>query len=258
MKNKTSVLFSFLGTIMFLFILIPILKLFFSAHRGEIQEAVKETEVISAISLSLLAAFYTTLIGFILGVPLAYQLARTPFRGKSLVEGVINLPLVIPHTAAGIALLGVFGRHELGGKFFQIFNLRFVTELPGIVIAMLFVSVPFLINAARDGFASVDPKLEKVARSLGANPWQVFWRISFPLASRNIFSGAILMWARGISEFGAVVILAYHPLTAPVLLYERFVAYGLKYAQPIALLLISICLVFFVSFQILNQQKKQK
>jgi molybdate/tungstate transport system permease protein len=97
-----------------------------------------------------------------------------------------------------------------------------------------------------------------VARTLGASPWQTFWRVSFPLAWRSILSGMILMWARGLSEFGAVVILAYHPMIAPVLLYERFESFGLTYARPVAAIVIVICLVAFVVLRLIAQKKEER
>jgi molybdate/tungstate transport system permease protein len=118
--------------------------------------------------------------------------------------------------------------------------------MAGIVIAMIFVSIPFLIDSAKEGFKKVDVRMEKVARTLGASPWQAFFRVSFPLAWRSIFAGNVMMWARGISEFGAVIILAYHPMIAPVLVYERFETYGLDYARPIAVLLILVAIIVFV------------
>jgi len=183
---------------------------------------------------------------FVLGVPLAYLLARVDFPGKEVVQGIIDVPIVVPHSAAGIALLMVFGRRTFLGRAFGQVGLRFVSAFPGIVIAMLFVSLAFLVDAAREGFESVDPRLEHVARTLGASPWQAFWRVSFPLAWRSILSGMILMWARGLSEFGAVVILAYHPMVAPVLIYERFESFGLVYSRPVATLMILTCLIAFL------------
>jgi molybdate/tungstate transport system permease protein len=170
------------------------------------------------------------------------------------VEGVIDVPIVIPHSAAGIALLMVFGREFFLGRAFDSIGIRFTGSVAGIVIAMLFVSVPFLIDAAREGFESVDPRLEKVARTLGATHWQTFWKISLPLAWRGILAGAIMMWARGISEFGAVLILTYHPMVAPILIYERFETYGLRYARPAAVLLILICLFIFAALRALSRK----
>jgi molybdate/tungstate transport system permease protein len=111
------------------------------------------------------------------------------------------------------------------------------------------VSVPFLINSARDGFKKVDVRLENAARTLGASPWQVFTRITFPLAWRSILSGNLMMWARGISEFGAVIILAYHPMIAPILVYERLNTFGLSQAVPVAAILVIICALIFVGIR---------
>jgi molybdate/tungstate transport system permease protein len=115
--------------------------------------------------------------------------------------------------------------------------------------------VPFLIDAAREGFESVDPRLEYVSRTLGASAWSTFWKVSLPMAWQSIISGLIMMWARGISEFGAVVILTYHPMIAPVLLYERFQSFGLDYALPVAGLVILISMLIFLILRSLSKTK---
>ena len=231
-NNRMRLTFFLLGLLIFLFIVIPLAKMIFSSASDAqiLWETILDPEVTGAIGLTLYAALIATLVGFFLGVPLAYLLARHNFTGKRLIEGLIDVPIVVPHTAAGIALLFVFGRRFAIGEAFQSLGIEFVDSIAGIVIAMLFVSIPFLIDSAKEGFKKVDVRLEKVARTLGASPWQAFFRISFPLAWRSILAGNIMMWARGISEFGAVIILAYHPMIAPVLVYERFETYGLDYA----------------------------
>jgi len=166
----------------------------------------------------------------------------------------INLPVVVPHTAAGIALLLVFGRQGLVGKFLYPLGVTFTDNLAGIVVAMLFVSVSFLVTASREAFAMVDKELELVAFSDGASPWQAFWYVTLPLAWRGIASGALMMWARGISEFGAVVILAYHPKVAPVLVFERFNGFGLDAALPVAVILVGVALLVFGSLRWLARE----
>jgi len=221
----------------------------FSVPFEGLGEALGDEEVRAAIWLSLRASGYATLVCVVLGVPLAYVLARYDFPGRQLVEGVIDLPVMIPHTAAGIALLTVFGRKFFFGRVLSRWGIDFVGEVAGISLAMAYVSLPYLVNAAKDGFRAVDPRLEKVARTLGAGPWRAFWEVTLPLSFRHILSGMIMMWARGISEFGAVVILAYQPMVASVLIYERFNAYGLRYSQPVAVLLILVCLLVFVALR---------
>jgi len=243
-----SLTFLLLGLIIFLFIIVPLAKMIFASflEADVLLDTFLDPEVTAAIGLTLYTALIATTIGFVLGVPLAYLLARHNFPGKRLVEGLIDVPIVVPHTAAGIALLFVFGRNFAVGKAFDAIGINFVDSMAGIVIAMLFVSIPFLIDSAKEGFKKVDVRLEKVARTLGASPWQTFFRISFPLAWRSIMAGNIMMWARGISEFGAVIILAYHPMIAPVLVYERFETYGLDYARPIAVILIMVTVLVFI------------
>ncbi len=249
--NRMTFTFILLGLVIFLFIVVPLAKMIVASDGGILLDSLLDPQVRGAIWLSLYAALIATAVGFVLGVPLAYLLAHVEFPGKKLVEGLIDVPIVIPHTAAGIALLFVFGRQFWAGKAFQFIGIDFLDSTAGIVVAMLFVSIPFLIDSAKEGFKKVDVRLEKVSRTLGASSWQSFFKVSFPLAWRSIVAGNIMMWARGISEFGAVIILAYHPMIAPTLIFERFETYGLDYARPVAVLLILICLIIFIVFRTL-------
>jgi len=255
--NQMTLTFVLLGLVIFLFIVVPLGKMILASDPMILLDTFLDPEVMGSIWLTLYAALIATAIGCLLGVPLAYLLARANFPGKRLVEGLIDIPIVVPHTAAGIALLFIFGRNFVVGKAFDTIGIQFVDSTAGIVIAMLFVSIPFLIDSAKEGFKKVDVRLEKVARSLGASPWQAFFKISLPLAWRSIVAGNIMMWARGISEFGAVLILAYHPMIAPVLVYERFETYGLDYARPVAVLLIVVCLIVFIGLRMLVYQKEK-
>lgn len=251
--NRLNVIFSLLGSIILLFIVVPVVKIVILSGSSSIIDAIADPAVLDSVSLSIYAALIATFIGFLSGVPLAYLLARHEFPGKRIVEGFIDLPIVIPHSAAGIALLFVFGRNFLLGRLFGLAGISFVDSVAGIVIAMLFVSVPFLIDSAREGFRKVDPRIENVARTLGASPWQTFTRITIPLSWRSIVAGGTMMWARGISEFGAVIILTYHPMTAPIQVYERFETYGLNYSLPVAAILLIVCAVLFFVFQLLSR-----
>ena len=225
-KDWMRISFLLLGGVLILFIVWPLAQTVLSSKPGILWQTLLDREVLSSIAITFYSSLIATGIAFLTGVPLAYLLARSTFPGKRLIEGIIDLPIVVPHSAVGIALL------------------------------MLFVSMSYLVNAVRDGFASVDPRLEKVARTLGASQWRALWRVSFPLAWRSILSGMILMWARGLSEFGAVIILSYHPTVAPVLLYTRFESYGLDYARPLATILILSCLVVFVGLRMLTGRSR--
>ncbi len=229
--------------------------MFLATPARDVGSAVSDPEVLSSIALTFKAAFFATIVSALAGIPLAYLLARKRFPGRSLVLAIIDLPVIIPHSAAGIALFGLIGRNSLLGRFF---DNGLIGTTAGISIAMAFVSIPFLINSARNAFLSVDPRLENVARTLGASPFRVFFTISLPLALRGIVSGMILMWARGISEFGAVVIIAYHPMTTPVMVFQRFNDFGLKYARSVAVLLIVICVALFVALRLFSSRLKQE
>lgn len=253
-KSFFNFIITILSLILIFFVLAPIFKLVFGSSPGLLLETVKEKEVYSTILRTFQASLVATFISIILAVPLAYLLARGDFPGKVFIEGIMNLPVIIPHTAAGIALLTVFGNRFFLGKFFSNFNLSFVGEFAGIVVAMMFVSMPFLLNDAVEGFRSIDVRLEKVARSLGASPAQTFFKIALPLNLSHIISGSLMMWARGLSEFGAVVILAYHPMSAPVLIYERFTSFGLKYSRPIAAIMVVASLIVFIVLRLVNEK----
>ncbi len=258
MKQTTTInlVFIFFGALILLFIIAPLLGMFLKTTPETLFETAREAEVRNSIWLTIWTSLAGTLFFAIAAIPLSYLLARYEFRGKKLVTGIIDLPVVIPHSAAGIAILGFVSRDSAIGQIGSALGINFVGNPAGISIAMAFVSIPFLINAARDGFSSVPVRLEKAALTLGASPTRVFFTISLPLAWRNILSGLILMFARGMSEFGAVIVVAYHPMITPVLIYERFGAFGLKYARPVSVLFILISLSVFILLRWLGREKK--
>jgi len=258
-KNQFfNIVFSLLGGLLLLFIILPLISILLGATPQTLWLALVDTEVLRSIGLTFGAAAVATLLAVITGVPLAFLLARRKFRGKRLVEALVNLPIVIPHTAAGVALLLVFGRRGLLGQWLTPLGVTFTDNFAGIVVAMLFVSLPFLVNLSRESFALVDEELELVALIDGATPWQAFWYVSLPQAWRGVLAGALMMWARGISEFGAVVILAYHPKIVPVLVFERFEGFGLAAAQPVAalLVLVSLATFIFLRLSLLRESKE--
>ena len=250
-----NLFFVFLSGILLLFIIAPIAGLFLNSPLSSLTDTISNNEVRDSIWLSIWTSIGGTLFFAILAIPFAYLLARKDFKLKGLVNGLIDVPIIIPHSAAGIAVLGIISRDSFLGKTADLVGLKFVGNPAGIMIAMAFVSIPFLLNAARDGFSAVPERYEKIALSLGASPPRVFFTVSLPLAWRAILSGLIMMWARGMSEFGAVIIVAYNPQTAPVLIFERFTAYGLKYAAPAAAIFVLVSLAVFIFLRTINRNK---
>jgi molybdate/tungstate transport system permease protein len=246
------------GLVIMAFVVLPLLQLLTSPSLGMLRESIGDKDVVRSIWLSIYTAGLAALISFVLGTPLAYLLARSKFRGKRLVEGIIDLPIAIPHPVVGIAILSVAGRNHWFGQILGELGIRIMGSVTGIVTVLTFVGIPFYLNATKTGFEAISPRLEKVSRSLGASMFSTFIRITFPLAWRSMLIGIIMCCARAISEFGAVVIVAYHPMIAPVLIYERFEAYGLKYSQPVAVWLVSISLILFLLLRILTLHKVEE
>jgi molybdate/tungstate transport system permease protein len=254
--SSINLIFLFLGGLVLLFILAPLAGMFLKTSPLSLFETAGETEVQQSIWLTIWTSVTGTILFAAAAIPFSYVLARKSFPLKRVVTGIVDLPVVIPHSAAGIAILGFVSRDSVLGKLGSAVGLNFVGHPAGITVAMAFVSIPYLINAARDGFSGVPQRLEKAALTLGASPARVFFTISLPLAWRNILSGLILMFARGMSEFGAVIVVAYHPMITPILIYERFGAFGLKYARPVSVLFILISLTVFIFLRWLAKEKK--
>jgi molybdate/tungstate transport system permease protein len=182
-------------------------------------------------------------------VPLAYALARVDFPGKRWVLAIVDVPILVPQSVAGVALIVLLGPGSVLGSALESLGLPIAGSLVGIVIAQIFVASPFLVKSAMTAFQSVPLQYEWVSRSLGVSPAATFARIAVPLASRGITVGAALAWARAVSEFGCIVLFASSPVTAPVLVHTEFLRAGASESRPIAILLLVICLWVFVMLQ---------
>lgn len=255
MKYLFNITFFILSTFVLLFIIIPLLGLFTGVGWDGLIEAFLDGQIIRSALLTMKVSFLGTCLILVFGLPLAYLIARNNFIGKSILESIIDIPVMIPHTAAGIALLMAFNQGYLK-SFFDLVGIHFIDTESGIMIAMMFLSSPFLINGAKEGFKNVDPKLENVARTLGAGQFSVFFRVVLPNAKKDVINGMLMMWSRGLGEFGAVVIIAYHPMVAPVLIYDRFTSYGLSYSAPVAAVMIAVSMTTFLLIRGLNNRKK--
>ncbi|ENN95788.1 binding-protein-dependent transport systems inner membrane component [Methanocaldococcus villosus KIN24-T80] len=221
-----------------LFILLPLLYLI--TNPGDLSQ-LNDHEVINAFKTTILAGIIATIIGLILSLPSGYILARKDFRFKSFVEAILDLPMAIPHSVIGIMLLSFI----YGISFFDWLREYIVDNFWGIVIVYLFVGLPFLINSIRDGFILIDEEIENVAKTLGASEFRIFFDILLPLIKNNIISGSILCFARGVSEVGAILIIAYYPKTVPILILERFLSFGLLASKPISVAMVIVCLILF-------------
>lgn len=241
-----------LSSLFIVFIIFPILNLllYFSPH------SIYDKSLVNAIIVSFVAATLSTLIALIFALPIGYVLARKSFVGKSVIESVIDLPIVIPHTVAGIILLLVFGTSGIWGAPLEEIGIRFYYAMPGIIVAMLFVSAPFLINQVKEGIKKIDERYEYTAMSLGAGRFRAFMDIILPQIKGNILTGSVNSWARAISEFGAVMMIAFYPMVAPTYIYFLYTNYGLKAALPATAFLLVITLAVFILMKIIAERMK--
>jgi molybdate/tungstate transport system permease protein len=231
------------ASLLFALLAIPVAALVLRGGAAGAQQLVGDPELQRALGLTAVTATAATLIVVLLGTPLAYLLARDRVPGGAVVGAVIELPLLIPHPVAGIALLLAFGRASPAGDALARAGLGIVGSPVGIALAMLFVAAPLYVSAARESIARVDRRYEDVARTLGDTRWRAVRRVTLPLAARGLTAAAVVMWARAVSEFGAIVILTYNPKVASVLSYDRFTAFGLDAALPVAAVLVLLALV---------------
>ncbi len=245
-KNIFYKIMILISTITIMFIIIPLISILCRPALKDLIDALKDREVLNALKLSIYASFLSSLISLILGTPIAYVLSRKKFPFKKLIEGIIDLPIMIPHPVIGLAILAVVSRDHIIGKFLYELSVEIMGTVKGITIVLVYVGLPFYINTLKAGIDLIPERLEYISRTLGKNQFQTFFRIVLPLSKKSIIEGVIMSTARAISEFGAVIVIAYHPMVAPVLIYERFTAYGLKYSSPVAVLLILISLLLFI------------
>jgi molybdate transport system permease protein len=165
--------------------------------------------VLAALRLSLLTASLATVACVLLGVPLAWVLARAAFPGRRLVRALVTVPLVLPPVVGGVALLLVFGRRGLVGEWLDAtfgFSLPFTTA--GVVVAEAFVAMPFLVISVEGALRGADSRFEEAAATLGASRWTAFRRVTLPLIAPGVAAGAVLCWARALGEFGATITFA--------------------------------------------------
>ena len=216
-----------LAALFALFLGLPVLTLVVRAVLdGSLRVALASPEVLDALWLSFVTTAASLIITVALGLPLAFMLARRRFRGKGLVEAVVDLPIVLPPSVAGLALLLVFGRRGLLSAPFELLGFSVPFTTIAVVMAMTFVSAPFFIRSARTGIAGVDHDLEDAARVDGASERQLFRAITVPLASTALAAGLVMSWARSLGEFGATIMFAGNvqgrTQTLPLVVYSEF------------------------------------
>lgn len=258
-RNTGRNMLTLLGGVLLLYLISPIVYFLFQLPWRDVPGQLADPEAIAALETSLLSA--TVAIGVIAlsGIPLSYMLARRNFRGRGILTLLVYLPLVFPPVVSGILLLLLYGPYGLIGGPFASAGLELDSSFTGVVLSQIFVASPFVIIAARSAFEAVDPALEQVAVTLGKGSWEIFWRVNLPVARAGIIAGLLLGWLRALGEFGATVVMAYHPYTLPVYLYVQLSGTGVNAALPLVLLALAASLIgvgFVLWTQYISSRRK--
>ncbi len=191
------------------FLVLPMVGLLIRAPWSDLFERLAEPQVGQALRLSLLTATMATVVSMILGIPIAWVLARSRIRGRSILRALVTVPLVLPPVVGGVALFLVLGRRGIiGGWLYDNFGFSLPFTTAAVVIAETFVAMPFLVISVEGALRAADARFEDAAATLGANGWSTFRRVTLPLVAPGIAAGAVLCWARALGEFGATITFA--------------------------------------------------
>ena len=185
--------------------MVPVLALVADAPWSTLSTVFTASETVAAGRVSIIVSLSATALALVLGVPMAFALANTEFRGKAVVRTIITVPLVLPPVVTGVALTSAFGRRTLFG---ELTGFGLTSTMAGAIVAAAVVATPFLVLTVEGALRSTDPGYERLAATLGAPPMARWWRVSLPLARPGIVAGAILAWARALGEFGATITFA--------------------------------------------------
>jgi molybdate/tungstate transport system permease protein len=246
-----------------LFVL-PLVALVAYAGPGGLAVAAGSAGFRISLEFTLLASGFAVGLGLLTGVPLGYVLARYRFRGRSVIESIVLLPVIVPHLVVGIALLLLFAPGAPLGRIVAAFGVPIFDAIGGVVLVMVYVGGSYVVLTSQIAFRSVDQDALDSARSLGASPSEAFLTVTLPQAARGVLTGALLMWARGVSEVGGFLILAYAvsasfpwpgPVTnaASVYVYNLYSIAGLSGAAGAAALLVLVALGIFLVIRFLDR-----
>jgi molybdate transport system permease protein len=223
-------------------VLLPLVALVLRVTPADFLAALAQPAVRQALQLSLVTTLIATGLALLLGTPAAYLLARRRFPGRTAVETLLELPMILPPAVAGIALLVAFGRRGLLGPWLNATGIELAFTTAAVVLAQLFVAGPFYVKAATAAFATADHEIEQAAAVDGAGPLAVFRHITLPLAAVPLIGGIVMMWARALGEFGATIIFAGNfpgrTQTMPLAIYLGF-ELDLNVSLALALILLA-------------------
>ncbi len=252
------ILFFMCSLLIVCFLCLPIAGLFTSISIDNVYAAVLNPHFGQSLALSLLTSIISICLIVGLGTPLAYMMARTEFKGKPILDVLIDLPIVVPPSVAGIGLILAFGRRGMIGSYLDDMGITISFTTAAVVIAQVFIAAPFYIRAARQGFAGESSDIEAMARSLGATWWNSFTQITLPMAKPHLISGILTSWARALGEFGATIMFAGNFIgkteTLPLAIYS-VMNENLGVAIVLANILLAMSLGLMLTVRFLSAKK---
>jgi molybdate transport system permease protein len=239
-------------------IVFPLLSLFTTTSPVELAAQFRSPLILSAVMISVGTSVTVVLLACGLGLPVAYLLAMKDFKGKQVLDTLVDLPISIPPLVAGLALLTLLGGNSPAGEFMAHHGIEVIFSKKGIIVAQLFVSCPFLIRSAKEAFASIDKNIINASLVLGASPLYTFQKVMLPLAKNGIYAGMIMTWARALGEFGATTMVAgsipFQTETMTLAVYQNAMSGELNAALAVALLLTVFSFTLLLIFKSRTQR----
>ena len=246
------------SALLVLFVTVPLAALYLHLAPDRFVAAIVSPAALAALRISLVTTVCALVLTLLFGTPLAYALARGDFTGRTIVDAIVDLPIVVPPAVAGLALLFVFGHYGLAAPVLRGLHVRLAFTTAAVVLAQLFVGAPFYVRAARAGFAAVDRVYEDASATLGMGPLRTFARVTVPLAFPALAGGAVLAWARGLGEFGATIMFAGNlpgvTQTLPLAVYLGLESGDIDLAAALAVVLVTIALAVVVAVRLLERR----
>lgn len=257
----TLILTGGLMLLFLVFITVPLVSLFTRVSISDFITALTSPAAQSALALSAVTAVIATAVVVLFGTPLAYINARISYRGRNVVDTLTDLPIVLPPTVAGLALLTAFGANGLIGQYFSIFGIKIAFTTAAVVVAQIFVASPFYIRQARSSFEAVDVEYEYASRTLGAGAVKTFFKVTLPLAAGSLLSGIIMTFSRALGEFGATMMFAGNLMgktqTMPLAIYSELQSdMAVSIALAIVLVIFSFGIILIVKY-LGNRERKR-
>jgi molybdate transport system permease protein len=252
-RRRPPLLVVAVATVTVAFFVLPLIGLVGKASWSTFLHDLTSPDARSALRLSLVCSLSATALSVVFGLPLAWVLARVPFRGRALVRGLVLLPLVLPPVVGGVALLAAFSRRGIVGEhLWDWFGIQLTFTTAGAILAETFVALPFFVITVEAGLRSMDRRYEDVAATLGAGRATVFRRVTLPLIAPSVIAGAVLSWARALGEFGATITFAGNIVgktqTLPLAVYLALEG-DPNLAIALSLVLLAVSLVVIVSLR---------